>query len=40
MENKHNSEIKVVRELLETLDLSQVGVTMDALHCQKNTQAA
>lgn len=40
MENKHDSEINVVRELLARLDLSQVGVTMDALHCQKNTEAA
>jgi hypothetical protein len=35
MENKTESEINVVRELIELLDLSGVVFTMDALHCQK-----
>ena len=35
MENKNESEINVVRELIELLDLSGVVFTMDALHCQK-----
>ncbi len=35
MENKKESEINVVRELIELLDLSGVIFTMDALHCQK-----
>lgn len=34
MENKNESEIHVVRELIELLDLSGVVFTMDALHCQ------
>ncbi len=35
MENKHESEINVVRELIELLDLTDVVFTFDALHCQK-----
>lgn len=35
MENKNQSEIHVVRDLIELLDLSGVVFTMDALHCQK-----
>ena len=35
MENKKQSEIKVVQDLLELLDLKGVVFTMDALHCQK-----
>ena len=35
MENKESSEIKVVRELIELLDLTGVVFTFDALHCQK-----
>ena len=35
MENKHESEINVVRELIELLDLTGVVFTFDALHCQK-----
>ncbi len=35
MENKHESEINVVRDLIELLDLKDVVFTMDALHCQK-----
>ena len=35
MENKGESEINVVRELIELLDLTGVVFTFDALHCQK-----
>ena len=35
MESKKESEIYVVRELIELLDLSGAVFTMDALHCQK-----
>lgn len=35
MENKKQSEIAAVQELLELLDLKGVVFTMDALHCQK-----
>ena len=35
MENKINSEINVVRDLIEVLDLTRVVFTIDALHCQK-----
>ncbi|MDJ0681146.1 MAG: ISAs1 family transposase [Xenococcaceae cyanobacterium MO_167.B52] len=35
MENKKESEINMVRKLIELLDLSEVIFTMDALHCQK-----
>ncbi len=35
MENKHHSEINVVRDLIELLDLTGVVFTFDALHCQK-----
>ena len=35
MENKHESEINVVRELIELLDLTDVVFSFDALHCQK-----
>ncbi len=35
MENKKQSEIVAVQDLLELLDLSGVIFTMDALHCQK-----
>ena len=35
MENKKQSEIVAVQDLLELLDLSGVVFTMDALHCQK-----
>ena len=36
MQNKRESEQGVVRRLLEALNLQGVGVTMDALHAQKN----
>ena len=34
-ENKQESEITIVRQLLEILDLKGVVFTLDALHCQK-----
>lgn len=38
--NKCESEIRVVQQLLNTLDISDVTFTFDALHCQKNTTAS
>ncbi len=35
MENKEESEITVVRDLIELLDLTGMVFTFDALHCQK-----
>ena len=35
MENKKQSEIVAVQDLLELLDFKGVVFTMDALHCQK-----
>lgn len=35
-EHKSVSEVKVVQRLLEALQLQDVVVTLDALHCQKN----
>ena len=35
MENKQESEINVVRDLINLLDLTGVVFTFDALHCQK-----
>ncbi len=35
MENQHQSEQSVVQQLLASLKLDAVVVTMDALHCQK-----
>lgn len=35
MENKKQSEIAAVQDLIQVLDLSGVVFTMDALHCQK-----
>lgn len=37
-ENKKESEVNIVRELLETLDLKDVVFTLDALHCKKNSK--
>ena len=34
-ENKRESEIKVVQDLIELLDLTGVVLSFDALHCQK-----
>jgi hypothetical protein len=36
MEHKQTSEQEVVRVLLSAVGLSGIGVTLDALHCQKN----
>jgi hypothetical protein len=36
-ENKKVSEISIVKELLEALDLKDVVFTLDALHCKKNS---
>lgn len=36
-DNGKSSEIGAVRSLLEQLDLKGVWVTLDALHCQKNS---
>ncbi|NEO38494.1 MAG: hypothetical protein F6J90_20000 [Moorea sp. SIOASIH] len=35
MSNKQESEIYVVRELIDLLDLTGVVFSFDALHCQK-----
>ena len=40
MENKLESEINVVRDLIELLDLTGVVFTFDALHCQKKLSSA
>ncbi|PID56007.1 MAG: hypothetical protein CR986_10540 [Ignavibacteriae bacterium] len=37
MENKKVSEIKVVENLLDVLELKDVILTLDALHCKKNS---
>lgn len=37
IENKKESEIPVVRQLIKMLDLEGITFTMDALHCQKET---
>jgi DDE_Tnp_1-associated len=38
-QNKAQSEISVVQNLLETLEMTGVTFTFDALHCQKNNSA-
>ncbi len=38
-QNKAESEISVVQTLLETLEMTGVTFTSDALHCQKNSSA-
>ena len=35
MENKKESEINVVQDLIKLLDLKGIVFTFDALHCQK-----
>ena len=37
MEHKQTSDQEVVHVLLGAVGLSEIGVTLDALHCQKNT---
>ena len=34
-ENKKESEIKIVQELITVLDLTGIVLTFDSLHCQK-----
>jgi phage tail sheath protein FI len=34
-ENKKKSEISVVRDMLEILDIKDAVITLDALHCKK-----
>lgn len=36
-ENQHQSAIEVVEELIKKLSGTQVVITADALHCQKNS---
>jgi hypothetical protein len=38
-ENKKKSEISVVQQLIELLDLKGVIITLDALHCKKNSKS-
>lgn len=40
LENKTQSEIPTIRELIEALDLQGVVFTLDALHCQKKPSKA
>lgn len=40
MENKKESEICVIQQLLSQLNLENHVFTMDALHCQKKTVEA
>lgn len=37
MQNKKTSEIKVVEDLLDFLDIKDAILTLDALHCKKNS---
>ena len=39
MENKHSSEVEVVQQLVKELSGNKVVITVDALHCQKQTLA-
>lgn len=36
-ENKKTSEISVVQQLIEILDIKDAVITLDALHCKKNS---
>ena len=38
VDNSKESEIPVVRQLIEALDIKDVTFTLDALHCQKKRQ--
>lgn len=38
-ENKKKSEISVVQQLIEVLDLKDVIISLDALHCKKNSKS-
>jgi len=37
-ENKKTSEISVVQQLIEILDIKDAVLTLDALHCKKNSK--
>lgn len=37
-ENKKTSEISIVEQLIEILDIKNVVITLDALHCKKNSK--
>ena len=37
LENKKESEIYTVQRLLQALDIQDEIITLDALHCQKNS---
>lgn len=37
MDNKEQSEINIVRQLIEGLTLKKIVLSMDAIHCQKKT---
>jgi len=36
-ENKKTSEISIVQQLIEILDIKDAVITLDALHCKKNS---
>lgn len=36
MENRTQSEISVVQQLIKELELKKITISMDALHCKKN----
>ena len=38
-ENKKTSEISVVHQLIEMLDIKDAVITLDALHCKKNSKS-
>ena len=38
-ENKKTSEISVVHQLIEILDIKDAVITLDALHCKKNSKS-
>jgi len=38
-ENKKTSEISVVQQLIELLDINDAVITLDALHCKKNSKS-
>lgn len=38
-ENKKTSEISVVQQLIEILDIKDAVITLDALHCKKNSKS-
>lgn len=38
-ENKKTSEISIVQQLIEILDIKDVVISLDALHCKKNSKS-